>query len=177
LPLLLSETAISWLEYRREAIRAGEFWRLWSAHFVHYSVIHAVLDGLSCLTLVFVLSKMGDRSSLLLRLAVIAPAISLVMFFTLPDMAIYRGASALAMALTAVSGLTIWRARPGWRQVLVLLAIVLLLKVAADSLGVWPVSYSLPAGVRVAWQAHVAGIVCGLVVWRLAEIPGRALLR
>ncbi len=161
-------TAISWLEYRREAVLAGEIWRLWSGHFVHYSTNHAAMDGLACLILAFALCRMGAGHHLLPRMALIAPLISLALFFALPDMTRYRGASALAMALTAGLGVTLWQARPAWRIGLFLLAVALALKIAADALSIAPLLSSLPAGVRVAWQAHVAGLVSGLLAWHLA---------
>ncbi len=140
---------------------------------MHYSASHAALDGLACLILAFALSRMGAGHRLLLRLALIAPLVSLAIFFAVPDMASYRGASALAMALTAALGQTLWQARPAWRPGLLLLAVALAVKIAADALAIVPMPSSLPAGVRVAWQAHVAGLVCGLAVWHLAaKRPG-----
>jgi len=172
LPLLLPEAATDWLEYRRDAVRAGEIWRLWSGHLVHYSAAHAVLDGLSCLILAAGLERVGNGRGVLFRLAAIAPALSLVMFFAIPAMAIYRGASGLAMALLAALGLSLWRARPDWRPGVLLLAAAVVLKLAADALGLAFLPSSLPAEVEVAWQVHLAGLLCGLWFWRDAVGKG-----
>jgi rhomboid family GlyGly-CTERM serine protease len=173
LPLLLPETVVSGLEYRRDAILAGEIWRLWSGHLVHYSATHAVLDGLACLILASALTLIGSRF-VLLRLAVIAPAISLVLFVWAPAMTIYRGASGLAMALGAALGLTLWRTRPAWRMVLALTALVLSARLVAEALGLVVIPSSLPTGIRSAWQAHAAGWVCGLLLW---APPGKSIYR
>jgi rhomboid family GlyGly-CTERM serine protease len=136
LPLLLPETATNWLEFRRDAVLAGEVWRLWSGHLVHFSASHAALDGLTCFLLAYALRRAGERRALLPRLALIAPAISLLLLIVAPDMTFYRGASALAMALAVATGLAIWRARPAWRGLLVVSALALALKVALDALHV-----------------------------------------
>jgi rhomboid family GlyGly-CTERM serine protease len=165
MPLLLPEAVVAGLEYRRDAILAGEVWRLWSGHLVHYSATHAVLDGLTCLILASTLHWAGEAGSVLRRLAVVAPMISLLLLLCVPAMAIYRGASGLAMALAAVLGLSLWRTQPGWRPALLLLALALSAKLAADALGIFARPSSLPAGIRLAWQVHAAGFVCGLLVW------------
>ena len=35
----------AWLAFDRQAILAGQVWRLWSGHLVHYSLHHALLDS------------------------------------------------------------------------------------------------------------------------------------
>lgn len=164
-PLLLPERATSWLEYQREAVLAGEVWRLWSGHFVHYAAAHAVFDGLACLILAVGLQWAGGGAGRLLKLVMIAPIILLAILLAVPEMTSYRGASGLAMALLAALLLTLWRAEPRWRLGLAVFAAALLAKLAADALGVSPMPSSLPAGISLAWQAHVAGLACGLAFW------------
>ena len=177
LPLLLPETTIAGLEYRRDAILAGEVWRLWSGQCVHYSTGHAVLDGLACLMLATGLQLVHQGGSLLLRLAVIAPLLTLTLLFAVPEMQVYRGASGVAMVLLAATWLALWRGRARWRPWLLVPALGLLLKLMADALdlGVFPAS--LDAGIRVAWQIHLAGLACGFGFWRrsacIPSIPGR----
>jgi len=165
LPLLLPELARTWLEYRRQAILAGEFWRLLSAHFVHYSASHAAMDGLTCLILASGLRRMDERRGILLRLAILAVVISLALMLLAPAMATYRGASALAAALAAALGLALWRQRPDWRPVLALLTAALAISFVAEAAGVGFLPSSLPTGVKVAWQAHAAGFLFGLLAW------------
>lgn len=166
LPLLLPETATAWLEYRREAVLDGEVWRLWSGHFVHYSSAHALLDGLACLIFALALRQLGYAQGLMIRLAVIVPLLSLVLLVVVTDMAIYRGASGVAMALLAASWLALWRSKPGWRPGLLVLAAAILLKLAADGLAYAPIPSSLPNEIRIAWQVHLAGLAAGLLMWR-----------
>ena len=145
---------------------SGELWRLWSAHLVHYSVGHAVLDGLACLLLAAGLRQIGAGQGMLLRLAVIAPVLSLLMLLAVPEMAIYRGASGLAMVLLAALSLALWRIRPNWRPGLLALAAVLALKLVADIYGFAVFPGNLPPDIAIAWQVHLAGLVCGWLFWR-----------
>lgn len=73
----------------------------------------------------------------------------------------YRGASGLAMAFAGAPGTALWRNRPGLRTLLACLGIALAGKALADALGVAPGLSSLPGDVRVAWQAHVLGVILG----------------
>lgn len=165
LPLLLPNLALTWLEYRRQAILAGELWRLLSAHFVHFSSSHAVMDGLTCLILASGLRRMDKRRGILLRLAILAVAISLALMLLAPTMEIYRGASGLAVALAAALGLALWRQRPNWRPVLALLTAALVISFGTEASGIRLLPSSLPAEVSVAWQAHAAGFLFGLLAW------------
>jgi rhomboid family GlyGly-CTERM serine protease len=166
LPLLLSEAAIARLEYRRDAVLAGEIWRLWSGHCVHFTAAHAMLDGLACMILATGLQLAGQSRRLLPRLVVIAPLLTLTLLIAVPEMAIYRGASGVAMALLAATWLTLWQYQQRWRPWLWPPALVLLLKLMADALDLNAFSASLPAEIEVAWQIHLAGLVSGLVFWR-----------
>ncbi len=168
LPLLLPATAANWLEYRREAVLSGEVWRLWSAHLVHYSVGHAVHDGLACLLLATGLQRAGAGRGMALRLVAIAPILSLLILLSVPEMTNYRGASGLAMALLAALNLTLWWIRPGWRPGLLALAAVLALKLVADMQGFAVFPGNLPPDIAIAWQVHLAGLVCGWLFWRRA---------
>lgn len=171
LPLLLPDSATHLLEYQRGAVASGELWRLWSGHLVHYSATHAGLDGSACLVLAVGLHQAGDGRRLLYRLACIAPLLSLALFIAAPEMQYYRGASGLVMAMLAAVWLMLWRAQRGWRVVLFPLAAALLIKLAADALFPDQTVSSLPAGIRSAWQIHLAGLIGGIIFWWRSDQP------
>jgi rhomboid family GlyGly-CTERM serine protease len=164
-PLLLPESAPGWLEYRREEILSGELWRLFSGHWVHYSARHAIQGGIALAVLAYVLD--GERR-LLRRLLLIAPLLSGFLLFATPDMVRYRGASALVMALAGILLSTLWTTRPAWRFGVAAIALVLCGKILADALGVGGDLVGLPDGVRVAWEAHAAGLALGLLAEKLS---------
>ncbi len=165
LPLLLPDAGTFWLEYQYSALVSGELWRLWSGHLVHYSPIHAGLDGGACLVLATSLQQAGHGQGVLLRLTLIAPLLSLVILLAVPEMQIYRGASGLVLALMAALWLSLWRTQSGWRPALLLLAGALLIKICADALQPGQTVSSLPAGVESAWQVHLAGLILGFIFW------------
>lgn len=169
LPTLLPASGQAWLEYRREAVLAGEVWRLWSGHFVHYSMSHALQDGLVAVILALALDQAGAGSHLLLRLALIAPLLSLMLVLAVPSMAFYRGASGLDMALAGMLLRLLWSDHPAWRPGLLGIAMVLCGKMLADALGMGFALTLLPEGVRVAWQVHGAGLVLGWLAEHLAS--------
>ena len=43
--LALLPAATHWLDYRRELIAGGEVWRLFSGHFTHLNLAHAVMNA------------------------------------------------------------------------------------------------------------------------------------
>jgi len=160
----LPERAAAILEYRREAILDGEFWRVLSGHWVYYSPRHALLDGCALVALAYALG-----GNVLPRLLLIGLALSGVLVLATPEMSGYRGASGLVMALAGMLLSRLWRAQPGWRPALVVVGTLLCGKMLADALGVGADLAGLPDGVRVAWQAHAAGLVLGVLAERLSD--------
>lgn len=54
--LALWPSSLQLLEYRRAAIAGGEWWRLFTGHFVHLNLAHALLNGSGALLLAVVLA-------------------------------------------------------------------------------------------------------------------------
>ena len=80
-----------------------EFWRLWTAHWVHVSWIHYFLNMLAfiCLPFIFPRASVWHFSALLL---VLPPLISLSFYYFLPDIEAYAGLSGvLHGAYTAIA--------------------------------------------------------------------------
>lgn len=152
------------LAWDRAAIAGGEYWRLWSGHFVHWGVAHALTNGLLLGVLGFCLERAAAAGSLR-RFAVwswfLAPLlISLALPLLAPAMESYRGASGLVAMLVVALCVDAWIGRSE-RLVGGVLLGALLLKTGLEGAGVG-IASSLPAGVEVAWQVHVLG---GLVGW------------
>lgn len=165
LQLLLPEAALGWLEYRREEILAGELWRLLSGHWLHYSARHALLDGFALAALAYAL---GGTRRLALYLLLLAPLLSGLLLLIAPDMTSYRGASGLVMVLAGTLSRALWTTRPAWRPAIAAIALLLFAKIAADALGLGGSLAGLPEGVTVAWRAHAAGLILGMLAGRLS---------
>jgi rhomboid family GlyGly-CTERM serine protease len=85
------------LEYDRAAILHGEVWRLITGHFVHWSFAHLAWDLLAFVTL----GAICARRRWLFVAVVIATAlvVSLFLLICCPEVAMYRGLSAIVSAL------------------------------------------------------------------------------
>lgn len=86
------------LELSRAGLRNGELWRLVGGHLAHWSRDHLVWD-VATFAGVGVLCEMRSRRDTVLVLALAAPAISLGVLAAYPELASYRGLSALDIAL------------------------------------------------------------------------------
>ncbi|MBC7860677.1 MAG: rhombosortase [Burkholderiaceae bacterium] len=161
----------AWLAYDRQAILAGQVWRLWSAHLVHFSVQHALADAL----VFFLLAALAERQIGARRLGVCmalgAPLISAGLLLTAPNLAYYRGASGIAVTVAVLAGASLWRVQPARRGVLLLLAAIFLIKTACEAFGVASALANLPPDVVVAWQAHALGAAWGLLTAMSCRCP------
>lgn len=158
---LLPESQIEHLSGDRQAILQGDLWRLWTAHLTHFSLRHAVIDSMTlCLIGALAESVFGSRR-LALWLFVGAPVISMAMLLAAPALLDYRGASAMAVLLATAVGLSLWRSLPSSRLSLSILVLCLFAKIGFDAAGLSVTLADLPDHVRVAWQAHLLGIVVG----------------
>lgn len=163
------------LELDRHAILAGEIWRLWTCHLVHYSTQHALIDlATAAAAGAVALPALGWRR-LCLAIALTAPLISGGLLLLAPDLSYYRGASGMAVMLAVLAACTLWpRAGKRARTALALLGAVLAVKIGAEAIGYSTAWSDLPAGVHVAWQAHLLGVVAAAIAIKAASaIPAR----
>ncbi len=162
--LLQSADLGSALEYRRTLL-AAEPWRLLTAHLVHASWPHAIVNVLAWLALARLLGPELAPARQAALLASSALGTDLLLWFAAPQVAWYRGLSASLHGLTA-SGAVIWLARPaagGLRPRLwpALLLAAVWAKVLAGQLGAGPISNEYWLGVTVITRSHLFGAVSG----------------
>jgi len=154
---------IEFMAYDRPATLAGQVWRLWSGHLVHYSMRHALADAGVLFLIGTVLEPLLGTWRLAFTLAWGAPLISLTLLLWLPEMRQYRGASGLDMMMAAMALIVLWRGGGLARPWLACLGGLLVLKIACEALGISPGFASLPEDVVVAWPAHLSGAACGFL--------------
>lgn len=159
----LPEALASRLAWEREAILAGQWWRLWTAHLVHFGLPHALADAMPVLAAGCVLERRVKPARLLRWLALAAPAVSLLLFVLMPSLAEYRGASSLALMLAVAAGIASWPDAGRWRPALLAGGLAFAAVTARHALGSGADLSSLPPGVAVAWQAHLLGAACGVL--------------
>jgi rhomboid family GlyGly-CTERM serine protease len=169
---LAGQDASTWLRYDRQAILAGQIWRLFTGHLVHLGWPHLLIN-LAGLALVWVLvgSALSNSRWALTTLAC-ALAVSLGLLVLSPTVARYVGLSGVLHGLLAAGALVQWRSgvqRAGW------ILGVLALKLAWEQMaGPLPGS-AATAGGRIIVDAHLYGALAGLLAAWLVPVAMRRL--
>lgn len=125
LPAALAALAPAACAYDRTAILRGEWWRLVTGHWVHFSASHAAWNILALLVAGAWLER--ARPGALVRYTLVAaPVIGLGLLAVAPTMACYGGLSGLAVGSAVLLALTQLSAAPAarawWGAALALIA-------------------------------------------------------
>lgn len=169
---LLPDAVASQLAYDRGAILSGALWRLWSGHFVHFSLPHALGDALVMFSMGSLLEPVIGTRRLVLALGLGAPLISLGLLAVASALGEYRGGSGLAVMLAVGAGRLLWRESARWKTAIAVVAAAFAAKTVCEAGGVSFDATTLPDGVAVAWQAHALGAVLGALVAGASGIVG-----
>jgi len=155
------------LAYNRDALEAGEFWRLLTGHFVHLSLTHVLLNLAGLALVVWIVGHAFSWSQWLFVMFVSIVIIDAGFWLLSPELDWYVGISGLLNGILA-AGLVIGVAErdPGS----VVLAVVVLAKLTWEqTVGPMPGSESTSGGVVVV-DAHIYGAAGGLlaaaILWR-----------
>ncbi|QBB71763.1 rhomboid family intramembrane serine protease [Pseudolysobacter antarcticus] len=167
----MPESLIEPLSGNRHAILHGELWRLWSAHLTHFSPRHALIDSAALLVNGTMAESIFGSHRVAQFVLIGAPLISSGIVLVSPDLLDYRGASAIAIMLATMVGLSLWQSRPSTRLTLSILAACLFAKIGFDAIGLSLTLTDLPNQVHVAWQAHLLAIAIG-AGWYFLQKPG-----
>lgn len=160
--------------YDRTALTAGQVWRLWTGHLVHYGWLHFTVDTAILLYLGRVITwpRPGARW---LALFVLPPVISAAIYFFDSSMTYYAGLSALNLGLFVFHAIQGWRRDRTdwlWPAVLLVCGVEIAYETVRGGSGGGLIAFSDPS-VRIATSAHIAGGAGGLVLWLLArKYPG-----
>jgi rhomboid family GlyGly-CTERM serine protease len=158
----LPEWLLADLEYNRSLLATGEAWRLWTGHFVHFSVRHAFVD----LAAMFVFCNFIERHCGIRMLAWLLLSVplllSMALFCLVTPLDVYRGASGLCVAMGVVAGFQLWRKASVARPALFVLAAAFTVKTFYEAAGDAMNVSALPDDIHVVWQAHVVGAILGI---------------
>lgn len=141
------------MEWNRQAIGQGQAWRLWTGQFCHWSPLHLVGNLAAVGAIALITGR--DIRRWLCTLPVLSPLLSLFLLASAPALAHYRGLSGLVGVLIVgamVEGGTIGR----------LLGLGYLAKLGVDALS-GNSSPLLPDGITTTWQAHLGGVLLGVL--------------
>lgn len=157
-PLAFGSRAVQALRYDRTAVGDGEWWRLATAHLVHFDAAHLVMNlaGVALLWWLFV----RDARPAEWAVVVVASAstVSAGLWFLQPTLGWYLGASGALHGVWVAAGVAAWRRWPLESGVtLALLAVKLALEQYRGAL-----STEFGATLPVIVDAHLYGAVGGL---------------
>ena len=162
------------LAFERSAVVAGEWWRVWTGHLVHWEPSLAVWD-LGALALLGGWVESRSRAELLAVLGLGAFVSGVAVLVLRPDLASYQGSSALASALFVNACLRLLaRANDPYARATAAFGLLgLAAKVGLESAGISPTG--IPGALESVAVAHLAGALAGGVVRYAFELaaPGR----
>ena len=151
------------LIYDRDAILAGEVWRLWTGYLVHFSASHFVLDLAAFAACGWLLETRTRISRPLFFFG--APLwISLALLVLVPNMTRYGGLSALVVSALVCVALTLVKEGQGMRWI-GWAALVLLAAKTGYELNASTALFADMSSVQVAPASHLAGSAAALIAW------------
>ncbi|MBP90010.1 MAG: rhombosortase [Planctomycetaceae bacterium] len=179
LALMCSANLSEILQFDREAVAAGQLWRVVTGHFTHWNLDHLFWDGV-VFAVLGVLCERRQRGRFMLCLTAAAVLIPASVWLLLPELNTYRGLSGLDTALfTMLAGSILaekWAARE-WRWVTIIAGLMIGLgsKIAFEvfTQGTMFVD-TVTANFQPVPLAHVVGALAGIVVAMLPELRAPA---
>ena len=157
------------LIYVRADILAGQLWRLWTGHLVHFTANHLLWDLAVFLPAGVWLEWITPRGTRWFYLLA-PPTISLLLFCAEPTLSCYAGLSGIGTGLLVLLALVQLRRDANeppwfWYGVLLLVAAKIVLELVTHA----PLVVRFGSDVRTVPLAHLGGVGCALVafvVWR-----------
>lgn len=161
--------ALFWPEpwiYQRESILNGEWWRLISGHWVHFSTTHLLANLAVVLPCIWILAN-SRWWTLLLFIVFGALLISIGLLIFEPELARYGGLSGIAIALLARVG-CLWLGTPSMRLFGGLILVILIAKVfLLDILGGGIIT--MEPGIKNVQLSHALGLLFGGLVGGICQ--------
>jgi len=152
------------LRYERDAVLDGQYWRLLTAHLVHGSIRHLLLNlaGLGLIAALFARDFRPAHWIFIGLLSVIAIDVGFVWFE--PQLDWYVGLSGVLHGLLAGGAVMWWRTEP--KPLALALSLILIGKLAWEQTqGALPLSGDLPVVVNAHLYGAIGGFLAAVGLW------------
>jgi len=145
------------LQWRRDDIAAGQWWRLVTGHFVHLDFRHALLNATGLVLVWALYARAWPPRQWLVVIAVAIATIDAGLWLFVPSLSWYVGASGLLHGLIAAGLVSQWRSERG---IAIVVAVLLAAKLAVEQLhGALPFTDGRQ---HVVLESHAFGALGGL---------------
>lgn len=154
------------LIYDRGAIAAGQLWRVWTGHLVHFGWPHFCADTGLLLIIGWTIGREFPRASWVGLLA-LPPVISATVFVFDPEMTRYAGLSAVNLGLLLLLAARSWKGTVRdwfWPAIVAIYVFELGYEIWKGGRGGGFIAFDEP-GVKVATSAHLAAVAYALFAW------------
>lgn len=162
------------LVYDRSGLRAHEFWRAWTGHWVHFGWPHFVADAGLFLIMGGLLER-RHRWFSYVALVLLPAFISAALYLCDPAMQVYGGLSAMNLAFLLYYAAQGWQKNWTdwfWPAVLVIYVGEVIFEAMRGGRGGGMIQFDDP-DVRVATSAHIASAAYALGAWGIAYCVSR----
>lgn len=157
-----SEATTELLQYDRQLILQGQWWRLYTGNWVHFGGYHIAMNVLGLAAIAYSLFLRRHDLAWWLGVALVPWGVGICLYYFSADTDIYRGFSAAAYGILILGLLLEWRFNP-WIMSIALA--VLLGKILYEQMPGYDINYlQSEIGVAVAIDAHLWGVSSGLLL-------------
>ncbi len=151
-----------WLRYDRDAIEAGQVWRLWSCHLVHLNLWHTLMNLTGFILCSYFFNDLLTRPILWAWLAISSTLVGLAFYLFDPQLGWYVGLSGILHGLLVLCLIIGWRGHP---RLHTLVLVIVVARLVWEQMPDYNVDYLRDyINGRVYVNAHLYGSLVGAAI-------------
>lgn len=152
---------VRYLRFQQSWFSQGEFWRVLTAHWVHFNWQHLLLNGLGLVLCVAIARLTWSLPRWLIYNLILATGISILFTLRNPELDWYVGYSGVLFGIFVLAAIDLYRTE---KVIALLLGIGVCSKVILEQTGGMSVTTSELIGVPVIVDAHLYGLLLALLI-------------